>query len=114
MRLVLVVDDDADNRDTLCEVLADEGYTVRAAPGGLEARALLEGGLRPDLVLLDLMMPGMTGDELLAWLRSSDARAVPVVVMSAKHDWRPPAGIGCLRKPASLTQILDTVRVYVR
>lgn len=114
MGIVLVVDDDDDNRETLCEVLADEGFAVRAAAGGLDAQALLQGGLRPDLVLLDLMMPGMSGDELIAWMRTSDARGVPVVVMSARHDWRPPEGIGCLHKPATLGEILDTVRVYVR
>jgi CheY-like chemotaxis protein len=114
MGLVLVVDDDADNRETVCEVLADEGYSVRAVPGGREARALLEGGLRPALVLLDLMMPGMSGDELIAWLRTSEARDVPVVVMSARHDWAPPAGVGCLRKPVGLIEILDTVRAYVQ
>ena len=113
MGIVLVVDDDADNRETLCEVLSDEGYSVRAAPGGREARALLEGGLRPDLVLLDLMMPEMSGDELLAWLRTSEARAVPVVVMSARHDWKAPEGVGCLRKPVGLTEMLETVRAYV-
>jgi CheY-like chemotaxis protein len=113
MGLVLVVDDDADNRETLCEVLADEGYTVRGVPGGREARALLEGGLRPALMLLDLMMPEMSGDELLVWLRTSEARAVPVVVMSARHDWQPPDGVGCLRKPVGLVEMLETVRVYV-
>jgi DNA-binding response OmpR family regulator len=114
MGIVLVVDDDADNRETLCEVLADEGYDVRAVAGGLQARALLEGGMRPDLVLLDLMMPGLSGDELIVWLRTSDASSVPVVVMSARHDYTPPEGIACLRKPASLTEVLDTVRAHVR
>jgi CheY-like chemotaxis protein len=114
MGLVLVVDDDADNRETLAEVLADEGYAVRAAAGAREALALLERGLRPDVVLLDLMMPGMSGEELIERVRAGAAPAVPLVVLSAKQDWKPPEGVRCLRKPVGLEQVLETVRAYTR
>jgi CheY-like chemotaxis protein len=112
MGLVLVVDDDPDNRDTLAEVLADEGYTVRAAAGGREALALLEHGLRPSVVLLDLMMPGMSGEELIEHVRAGVAANVPLVVLSARQDWKPPKGVKCLRKPVGLDKVLETVRAY--
>jgi two-component system response regulator MprA len=112
MALVLVVDDDADSRDTLADVLAEEGYAVQKAGGADEALAMLIGGLRPQLVLLDLVMPGMSGDELLARLRGTDLAAVPVVVLSARHDWQPPAGVECLRKPVGLSKVLEAVRQH--
>jgi CheY-like chemotaxis protein len=112
MGLVLVVDDDADNRDTIAEVLIDEGYAVRSTGNGAEALALIQGGLRPDVVLLDLVMPEMSGDELIARLRGSDAARIPIVVLSAKQDWQPPEGVRCLRKPIELTRILDAMRAY--
>jgi CheY-like chemotaxis protein len=112
MGLVLVVDDDADNRDTLAEVLIDEGYAVRATSNGAEALALIQGGLRPDVVLLDLIMPEMSGDELIARLRVTDAAAIPIVVLSAKQDWEPPEGVAVLRKPVELNRILETMRAY--
>jgi two-component system response regulator MprA len=114
MALVLVVDDDADNRDTLADVLAEEGYDVEKAAGALEALGMLMGGLRPQLVLLDLVMPGMSGDELLSKLRGSDLAEVPVVVLSARHDWQPPEGVECLHKPVGLATMLEAVRVHAR
>jgi CheY-like chemotaxis protein len=112
MGLVLVVDDDADNRDTLAEVLVDEGHSVRATSSGVEALALIQGGLRPDVVLLDLVMPEMSGDELIVRLRGTEAASIPIVVLSAKQDWVPPEGVRCLRKPIELNNILDAMRAY--
>ena len=112
MPTVLVVDDDSDSRDTLADVLADEGYVVRVTGDAAQALAMLEGGLRPDVVLLDLVMPGMSGDEMLARLRGTEAANVPVIVLSAMHDWRPPEGVMSLRKPATLERVLAAVKTY--
>ncbi len=113
MGLVLVVDDDADNRDTLAEVLRDDGHHVQAAASATAALGLLEGGLRPDLVLLDLMMPGMSGEELIEHIRRGGvAENVPLVVLSARTDWTPPPGVKALRKPVGLREVLATVRAY--
>jgi two-component system, OmpR family, response regulator CpxR len=112
MCTVLVVDDDADNRDTLAEVLTDEGHSVRTTSNGADALALIQSGFHPDVVLLDLVMPGMSGDELITRLRSTDAAEIPILVLSAKQDWQPPEGVRCLRKPIELGRILEAMRAY--
>jgi adenylate cyclase len=83
---VLVVDDDASNRDVLCRRLEREGHETCAAQDGAEALRLLSG--EPfDLVLLDFMMPGMTGSEVLAVIKSNpDLCHIPVIMISAADD----------------------------
>lgn len=113
MGLVFVIDDDADSRDTLADVLGEEGYQVQTSGDATEALKRLEEGLRPDVILLDLVMPGMSGDELLQRLRATaDLAMVPVVVLSARVDWQPPDGVESLRKPVELAAVLDAVRAH--
>jgi len=83
MKRVLVVEDEPAIRDLLVWVLQIEGYEVSAAENGRRAIEMAQHD-PPDLMLLDLMMPGMDGYEVLQHLRDSPRlRAVPVVVMSA-------------------------------
>ncbi len=77
---ILIVDDDEHIGNMLEELLVSEGYGVRRAYSGTEALLLLSGE-RPDLVLLDLMLPGLPGEEVLPKLRG-----IPVIVMSAKAE----------------------------
>lgn len=79
---ILVVDDDAGIRELISETLADEGYAVVAAPNGVIALRLLEE-CHPSLILLDLLMPLMDGDEFLRRYREMPGPHVPVVVFSA-------------------------------
>jgi CheY-like chemotaxis protein len=83
---LLVVDDDAANREMLARRLERLGHTVRLAAHGREALECLRR--QPfDLVLLDLQMPGMSGHEVLARIKADPAlRSVPVVVLSASDD----------------------------
>jgi signal transduction histidine kinase/CheY-like chemotaxis protein len=82
---VLVVDDDAGTRELLRRTLAREGWAVAEAADGREALARLGRGAPPSVVLLDLMMPGMDGFEVLAAMRREEAwRGIPVVVVTAK------------------------------
>ncbi|HEY0310102.1 MAG TPA: SpoIIE family protein phosphatase [Luteimonas sp.] len=85
---VLVVDDNAMNRDMLARRLQRQGHAVELATHGREALARLEAGPDDfDLVLLDIMMPGMNGYELLGHLRGSEAfRHLPVILISALDD----------------------------
>lgn len=78
MERILIVDDDASIGDMLEEMLAQEGYAVLRAYSGTEALLLLREN-KPDLVLLDLMLPGLGGEDVLPYLKD-----VPVIVMSAK------------------------------
>ncbi|MBM4389672.1 MAG: response regulator transcription factor [Deltaproteobacteria bacterium] len=83
---ILVVDDEADIRTLLAHVLGKEGFTVRAVATGPEALALAPS-LRPGLVLLDLMLPGMQGTEVCRRLRAEAATAsVPIIMLTARGD----------------------------
>ena len=79
-KTIFIVDDDIHIGNLLEELLRAEGYAVRRAYSGTEALMLLERQ-RPDLVLLDLMLPGLSGEELLPRIQG-----VPVIVLSAKAD----------------------------
>lgn len=83
---ILVVDDDEDIRNIMAMALGCMGYSVVVAGDGLVASRLLAQGLRPSLVLLDLMMPGMDGEEFLATMRQNpDTADIPVVIMSGNR-----------------------------
>lgn len=109
MKTVLIVDDDTDIVTLLEQVLVDEGYVVRTAVG--------EGALRvavdehPNVILLDIMMPGMDGVEVSHRLRSDvRTRDIPIVAMSASHRLRDRAREmqvdGLLAKPFDLDELL--------
>jgi CheY-like chemotaxis protein len=88
LRVVLVVDDDDDFRDTLVDMLRFEGFTVEAARNGQQGMDWLRGhGATPSVVLLDLMMPVMNGRAFLA-LKERDPSlvSVPVIVLTAGGD----------------------------
>ncbi len=111
---ILVVDDDADIRDAIHDVLSDQGWDVISASDGLEAREQLHAGLRPCAILLDLMMPRMSGDEFLAWLRTEPATFAdtPVVVLSAMGSTDLPGAQGSLRKPVQLRRLVETIQRF--
>ena len=78
---ILVVEDDPDINNLLCRIATDAGYDCRPAFSGSEA-ALLAEQYSYDLVLLDLMLPGLTGEEFIARLRKR--KTMPIIVLSAK------------------------------
>jgi CheY-like chemotaxis protein len=83
---ILIVDDNDVNRDMLSRRLERQGYAVAAAGGGQEALDLV-GAKEFDLVLLDIMMPGMNGFQVLAHLKSDEAlRHIPVIMISALDE----------------------------
>ncbi len=84
---VLVVDDDAEIRQALAELLEDEDYGVRLAANGKEALELVSSGLRPDVILLDVMMPVMDGWHFLsARLKYPELVEVPIIIISAGQE----------------------------
>lgn len=115
MPLVLVVDDEFGIRDVLEDLLGDEGYRTTSAPNGEVALEKMRAE-RPDLVLLDYMMPVMNGATLVETMqRSADLRTVPVVLMSASASsaWRNLPAAAYLPKPFELTQVLGVITQLV-
>ncbi len=119
MPQILVVEDDAAIRALVSEVLRDDGYEVSEATNGAEALEYV-GGHRPDLIVLDLMMPVMDGwtfvEECSRCARCSE---VPIVVTSASHDLPRTAdklrsyGVRtCLAKPFDVDGLLALVERY--
>jgi CheY-like chemotaxis protein len=98
---VLVVDDDESMRMTLEAILRRDGHQIVVAAGGEEALARMRGGPPPDLVLLDLLMPGMGGWDVIEAMGQSPGLAeVPVVVLTAFGEGEDlPPGRPVLHKP---------------
>ena len=112
---MLVVDDDADVRDALEDVLREEGFETFAAENGREALDMLPRIARPCVVLLDLMMPETNGWEVLQTLRDRGELAdYPVVVMSAIKPELMPSDVPWIRKPFELDVLLGAVRKHMR
>ena len=80
MKTIAIIDDDVQIGDVLTKILENEGYGVMRAYSGTEALYLLSQK-KPDLVLLDLMLPGLSGEEVLPHIKN-----IPVIVLSAKVD----------------------------
>ena len=86
MKTVMVVDDHHDTNSVLCKVLRKSGYRTLSAYSGEEAVAMLATSV-PDLVILDVMMPGMNGCEVLRIIRGAQATAsLPVIMHTAVAD----------------------------
>lgn len=80
---ILVVEDDADINQLLCKILKKAGYTATQAFSGTEAGLLL-GMSAPDMLILDLMLPGLTGEKLIELIRGEMGLDMPILVLSAK------------------------------
>lgn len=106
---MLVVDDELDIRQAVAEVLSEEGHEVVAARDGREALIQLRA-FHPNLVLLDLMMPGMNGWEFrAAQRRDPELREIPVVILSALGRDGGVDADGYIQKPFSLDDLLSEV-----
>ena len=107
---VLIVEDDPDIRATLGELLRNEGYEVLLAKNGAEAVTLLESAHHPCAILVDLLMPGVVGQELLEYLREDDRlAAIPVAIVSGSPHLAP-EGYKVFKKPLDLHPLLEFVR----
>ena len=114
---VLVVDDEPMVRETLGQVLTDEGYVVDLAVDGESALERVHAN-RPDAILLDLMMPGMNGRQFLQALREEPAYIdVPVMIMTAVHGLEiGKATLGAsevIEKPFNIDELLNKVALAV-
>jgi CheY-like chemotaxis protein len=110
---ILIVDDDNDVRESLCDVLEQCGFVVVSAGNGQEALELLRNRASADLVLLDLQMPIMDGWEFLRQYHTDlNFVHVPVVVLSASTPPFPDDVDAVLRKPVSIVELLETIGHY--
>jgi CheY-like chemotaxis protein len=116
--LLMIVDDDEDIREVAKLLLEAEGHRVATAADGLDAWQQLEVGVSPSIILLDLMMPRMDGEQFLHTLRASARATIPVVIMSGHSACAAKArelrADGCLTKPFELDELVETVRRFVR
>jgi len=116
MSKLLIIEDEAQVRENIKEILELNGYTVLTAEGGLQALPLLKEHF-PDLILCDVMMPGLSGHDVLSQVRQQDdIAAIPFVFLTAKadhRDLREGMNLGAddyLAKPFEAKDLLDAVR----
>ena len=114
MQEILVIDDDIYIGDMLEEALNKEGYGVMRAYSGTEALLVVERK-KPDLILLDLMLPGLSGEDLLPKIKD-----IPVIVVSAKADVADKVGLlmagACdyVTKPFNIAELTARIAVQLR
>ena len=116
---VLLVDDEAFNLDFLQQALEDENYEISIAADGQEALNKIKSE-KPDLVLLDLMMPVLDGFEVLKQVKADDnLRDTPIIIISAEHDSKSVVkGIkqgaeDYMTKPITAANLLKKVKEYL-
>jgi len=112
MKKILVVDDEENIRELYRDELTEEGYTVELAANGLEALSKLET-FRPDLVTLDVKMPGIDGIEVLRRIREKNT-SLPVMLLTAfgefRQDFNTWASDAYVVKSHDTTELKKTVR----
>ncbi|MDF2674081.1 MAG: two component transcriptional regulator, winged helix family [Clostridiales bacterium] len=114
---ILVVEDDTDINNLLCKILTNNGYSVRSAYSGTEGKMCIEQ-YDFELIMLDLMLPGITGEELISQIR--EMKTMPIIVVSAKSGQE--AKIEVLRlgaddfisKPFDINEVLARVEAQLR
>lgn len=114
MKHILIIDDDIHIGNIIDEALVKEGYQVSRAYSGTEALYALSA-LKPDLILLDLMLPGLSGEEVLPQIKG-----VPVIVVSAKIDVNDKVDLllggaaDYITKPFEMKELLARITVALR
>lgn len=114
MKDILIVDDDVHIGNLLEEVLEKEGYRITRAYSGTEALLVLSAA-KPDLILLDLMLPGLSGEDILPQMKD-----IPVIVLSAKTDVDSKASLllegaaDYITKPFHAKELLARIAVQLR
>lgn len=106
---VLIVDDEVDLLESLSEAFADEGYQVETAVNGKIALDKLPAMGRPCVMILDLLMPVMTGNELYARMKADPRFSDIPVIVSTSDPSRSPSGVPVMKKPVNLDLMFEAV-----
>ncbi len=109
---VLVVDDEREIRESLEEFLVDEGYSVSVAADGAEAMDRLRSEVPPQIVILDLLMPVMSGIEVYEAMQSDTRLAAIPVIISTSDPSRAPSGNLIMKKPINLDRLQSVIRRF--
>ena len=107
---VLIVDDDQDTREALSEALANAGFHVEQSATAAEALGRIEESGDPDVILLDLRMPGMDGEQFLERTRQSNARVIVLTGDSSGRLLRFARDAKLLSKPVDLNDLEAAVK----
>ncbi len=117
---ILIVDDTPTNIDVLLNFLADSGFVISVAPDGNKALKIINQR-KPDLILLDVMMPGMDGFELCKQLKDNDAtKDIPIIFVTAKVDTSDvlqgfqAGGVDYITKPFEREEVLSRVKTHLK
>lgn len=116
---IMVVEDERNMRELLADFLSGEGFEVYAASNGEEALDLLRKVKDVDLMLLDILMPGINGRKLLGYLRHSGLRKFPIIVLSALRDQEQifdtyvDGTDHYMTKPFELDELLNAIEYYL-
>ncbi len=108
-KTVLIADDEADIRESLRDALAEEGYSILVASNGREALRLLRTLERPCAVILDIIMPVMSGTEVYLAMQVDPGLADIPVLISTSDPSRAPNQVPVLKKPVVLDRLLAVV-----
>jgi CheY-like chemotaxis protein len=112
---ILIVDDDADLVAFLFTVLVEEKYSIVAASHGQQALDLLEQGLRPHLILIDLMLPHVSGIDVLDSIRTDpELKTIPRIVITGTSERRAIVADAVFEKPFDHRELLQAIHRLIQ
>jgi signal transduction histidine kinase/ligand-binding sensor domain-containing protein len=118
---MMVVDDEPVNRQVICNILSNQNYTIFEASSGLEALKAIENGYHFDLILLDIMMPQMSGYEVCQKIRERwSQNELPIIFLTAKNQERDlvdafvSGGSDFISKPVSKAELMARVKTHLQ
>ena len=121
MSTIMLVDDSATILLSISSILSKAGYTVEKAPNAEDALKKLQGGIKIDLLITDLNMPGMNGIELIKKVRLIPAyKFIPILFLTTesqqerKQEAKAAGASGWIVKPATADELLSTIKLVIR
>ena len=121
MKTIFLVDDSATILLSISGILTKAGYAIEKAPSALDALKKFQAGVKVDLLITDLNMPGMNGIELIKEVRKLPAcKFMPILFLttesqqSKKMEAKAAGASGCIVKPATADELLNTIKLVIK